>query len=142
MVHRSFKSIVAASTNGIWDGIQVRQGPDEYCVHCKIGGIAKANRGHKPPDKTSKPGEVLFMDIIPNPAKGGLTSSTSYRDYLIIADAYSLYFTFIGLKTTASTDIIEALKTFIVYHWPYPDYTTNDINEIHQTQGRISPQKN
>jgi transposase InsO family protein len=54
----------------------------------------------------------------------------------IASIAYSQYFTFIGLKrTTASSDIIEALKTFIVYHWPYPDYTGEDINEIHADAG-------
>jgi hypothetical protein len=75
------------------------------------------------------------MDVIPNPAKGGLTSSTSFKNYLIIVNAFSRYFTFIGLKTTASSDIIEALKTFVVYHRPYPDYKAEDIHEIHADAG-------
>jgi transposase InsO family protein len=78
---------------------------------------------------------VLFLDVIPNPAKGGLTSKTLFKDYLIIVDAFSRYFISIGLNGMKNGDIIEALKAFSVDHRPHSDYELKDIKEIHTDAG-------
>jgi hypothetical protein len=135
MGHRSFKNIVAAETSKAWKGVTIRQAPDEYCVECKIGGIVKAKRGHTPPSEAAKPGDVLFLDVIPNPAKGGPTSKTSFKNYLIVVDAFSRYFVFIGLTSTKTEGIIEALETFCVDHRPYAEYELKDIKELHADAG-------
>ena len=116
MGHRSLRAVIAAEASGIWEGVRLRQTPDEYCVDCHIGGIPRAKRGQSPPSEATQPGAVLFLDVIPNPAHGGPTPSTSFSDYLEVACAYSRYFAFIGLKSTTSYDIIEGVKQFVVDH--------------------------
>ena len=135
MGHRSFKSIAAADALKIWKGVKIQQTPDEYCAECHIGGIPKAHRGANPPYEASAPGKILFLDVIPNPAKGSVVWATAYKDYLIVADAYSRYFCFIGLMSTATAGIIEGLEDFVTYHKPYGDYSLHDINELHADAG-------
>jgi len=131
MGHRSFKSIIAAQASKVWRGVNVIQSPDDYCVDCKIGGITKAKRGAKSPSSPTRPGQVLFIDIIPNPAKGGLTSASSFPFYLIIVDAFSRYFTFIGLHGKSSSDVSSAIEEFAVSHRPTTDFSLTDVMEVH-----------
>ena len=135
MGHRSLRAVIAAEASGIWEGVRLRQTPDEYCVDCHIGGIPRAKRGQSPPSEATQPGAVLFLDVIPNPAHGGPTPSTSFSDYLEVACAYSRYFAFVGLKSTTSYDIIEGVKQFVVDHRPREDFQLNDVKEIHVDAG-------
>jgi len=134
--HRSVRTIIAGETAKVWKGIRIQPGTDDYCVNCKIGGIPKANRGRSPPSDATRPGQVLFTDVIPNPAQGALTSSTSFKNYLIIVCAYSRYFVFIGLNSTSASGIIEAFKVFATHHRPFLDYSLRrHLSEIHVDAG-------
>ena len=68
----------------------------------------------------TKPGQALFIDIVNNPSKRGLTPSSYYSDYLIVTDYYSHYSTFIGLQGTKTYNIILALEEFEANHKPFP----------------------
>ena len=135
MGHRSLRSIIAAEASSIWKGVKIHQGTDDYCVDCKIGGMPKANRGHTPPSQANKPGSVFFIDVIPNPADGGLTNDTSFKYYLIVVDAFSRYFAMIGMNRHNASAVIDAINQFCVNHRPHLDYTLNDLREIHVDAG-------
>ena len=131
MGHRSVQSIVAAKAAKAWKGVQVSATTDEYCVDCKIAGITKAKRGANPPSQATGPGKVLFLDVIPNPAKGGLTSSTTFKYFLLIICAFSRYFVYLGMNSKGSSAVIDTLEYFAANHKPYSGYTVKSIDEIH-----------
>ena len=132
MGHRTFRSIVAADANDVWSGVKVDNAPEDYCVECKISGIARAKRGATPPAEAKRPGQVIFIDVQPNPAHGSLTSRTSFKFYLNIVCAYSRYFVLLGIHGKSSEAVIAGLERFGIDHKPWIDYTLkNDMAEIH-----------
>ena len=139
---RSYRSILAGSEAEVWEGVKIHGSSDDYCVSCKISAQPKASRGHSAVSLAEKPGDVLFMDVIPNPAKCGLTSSTSFKYYLLVVDGYSRYFTYIGMHSKSAAASIQAIIHFAVYHRPVSTYTLHDVKEIHADAGPTSPRKN
>ena len=108
--HRSFKSLLAGSNAGVWADCTAIPSNDTFCLPCKIASIRSKNRSNSPVAYATQPGQALFIDIVNNPSKRGLTPSSYYSDYLIVTDYYSRYSTFIGLKGTKTQHIIAALE--------------------------------
>ena len=75
------------------------------------------------------------MNIGPNLAKGSLTSSTSFLNYLTVIDYYSQYFMFIGLKFTQAKGNVQAVNYFAVHHRPHMDFFPSDVKETHADAG-------
>jgi hypothetical protein len=117
------------------DGI-IRTDTNPFCYRCKLGGIKKSARTDNPVDEEStRPGQVLFLDIIPNTHKRSLTPKTHFSNYLIIVCAYSRYCVMIGLNGTTSNNIAEALQLYCVNHGPRLGFKITDIDRLHADAG-------
>ena len=64
--HQSFKSLLAASHEELWDDITLRFAPDTFCIGCKVATRRAAARGNHSVSEQTRPGQVLFMDLIHN----------------------------------------------------------------------------
>ena len=81
------------------------------------------------------PGQVLFVDLIPNPARSSAAPRTHYRDYMIVVCAYSRYFVFVPMLGHSADDTINGINFFVTNHKPFANYAPEDISEIHADAG-------
>jgi transposase InsO family protein len=133
--HQSFKSLLAASHEELWDDVTLRFAPDTFCIGCKIATRRAAARGHRPVSEQTRPGEVLFMDLIHAQPNSAPTKHLQTDYYLLIVDALSRYGVLIDTPESKTIEIIESINEFVTYHRPYAGYSLNDISEIHADAG-------
>jgi hypothetical protein len=88
--HLSTQAIINADKQQMWNDITVLSDYDQFCTGCKIGSIHKSARTQQPVDTVStRPAQVIFMDIIPHPFRVSLTPKSYHPYFLIIACSYS-----------------------------------------------------
>jgi transposase InsO family protein len=75
------------------------------------------------------------VDLIQNPSKFGLTSSTFFPYYMNLVDSYSQYQVFIGMRSISAVACIAAIEQLGSIYRPSRDFTINDIAEIHVDSG-------
>jgi transposase InsO family protein len=75
------------------------------------------------------------MDLIHNPASISITTSTYWPYYLIVVCAYSRYGVLIPTWKSDTAAVIASIYDFVSFHKPYPDYSLDDISEIHADAG-------
>ena len=135
--HRSTAALLLAEKNGIYRDVTIKAEPEPFCATCKISTIASTPRGG-PKDYAyvTKPGQVLYLDIQPNPVHRALTTSDHSESYLTVADVKSRKFRMIGLPNVSTTAVKEALNKFIAQNKPYAGYNLTDhCEEIHVDAG-------
>jgi hypothetical protein len=90
--HRTVAAIMAGSRNDAWADTAMRWEHDNYCNSCQVVTARLANRGKSPLDvghQEMKPGECVMVDIVPNLNKRGLTTSSHFKNFLLVADVKS-----------------------------------------------------
>ena len=89
---RSIKTLLSANRENLWEdsNIIVRNDLISTSDH-HIATICKKNRiKHSTPDSSIKPGQILCLDIVKNPAKcSGLTQDTTFRYYSLLVNKFS-----------------------------------------------------
>ena len=135
--HPSFQSLIAASDAHVWHDICLVPQSEPFCISCKIGAIRSANRGFSLVSHATKPGQILFGNIISNPStRGGLSAATHFKFYLILVCAYSRYTALIGTNQKCSSDIIGCINYWSVYHCPFHDFNIpTHLSELHFDAG-------
>jgi hypothetical protein len=133
--HQSLQSLLAASHDTLWADVLAQFGPDTFCIGCKIGTSRSANRTFRPVSDPQYPGQILFLDIIYNPSKTSITTSTYFPYYLLVVCALSRYGVLVGTQGHASADITDALEYWATNHRPHPSYVLNDVSSIHTDAG-------
>jgi hypothetical protein len=102
----------------------------------KVATIRKTNRGQRQASLASVPGEAFFLDIVYNPSHQGLTPGTHYRNYLLMADAYSRFTILLGLNSKSTASVIDALQFFARNYRPTAKYTIkDDLKTLHFDAG-------
>lgn len=87
--HRSCRALLAASNHNVWGDVVIFMSPDTECISCCISMVhATACKSH-PATPTSKPGELIYMDILPAASDRGLTPKTTSPHMIIFVDACS-----------------------------------------------------
>jgi hypothetical protein len=133
--HQSFQSLLAASHENLWEDVSLRFAPESFCIGCKVATRRSAARGNRPVTEPSRPGKILFMDLIHNPASISITTSTYWPYYLIVVCAYSRYGVLIPTWKSDTAAVIASIYDFVSFHKPYPDYSLDAISEVHADAG-------
>jgi hypothetical protein len=133
--HQSFQSLLAASHENLWDDVTLRFAPETFCIGCKVATSRSKNRGHSIVSEQTKPGQVLFMDLQPNPAHQAIIKSHWFPYYLNVVCAYSRYGVLIPVYGSSTDKVIWAIEEFVTYHKPYDSYCLDDISELHVDAG-------
>ena len=128
--HQSFQSLLAASHENIWEDVSLRFAPESFCIGCKVATRRSTARGSRAVSEQNKPGQILFMDLIHNPANMSVNTATHWPYYLIVVCAFSRYGVLIPTWKADSGSIIASLYDFVSYHKPYPEYNLEDIAEL------------
>jgi hypothetical protein len=89
--HQSFQSLLAASHENLWEDISLRFAPETFCIGCKVATSRSKNRGHSIVSEQTRPGQVLFMDLQPNPSHQSIIKSHWNPYYLNVVCAFSRY---------------------------------------------------
>ena len=133
----SFRSLIAASDAHVWRDIRLVPQSEPFCIFCKIGAIRSANQGSSLVAHVTKPGQILFGNIISNPStKGVLSAATHFKFYLILVCACSCYTALIGTNQKCSSDIIGCINYWSVYHCPFHDFNIpTHLSELHFDAG-------
>jgi transposase InsO family protein len=133
--HAAVKTLLAADQSNLYDDVKIEFEPTGPCLDCQIATIRSANRGKKSVGESTIPGQVNFLDIIQNPSRTGLTSSTHYPYYLNVVDSYSRYQVFIGMRNITASACIEALEQLGSLYRPSRTFVIDDISELHVDSG-------
>ena len=87
--------------------------PDDWCESCKISvrnATAKSKISMTP---STKPFELVFVDIIPIVFKVSLTTSTLYKYLFFAVDHYTKYIYVLGMYDSSSETVIECFQQYI-----------------------------
>jgi transposase InsO family protein len=133
--HATMKTLLAADSSDLYNDTKIEFEPTGPCLDCRITTIRASNKGKKPVGESTVPGQVWFLDIIQNPSRSGLTSSTYYPYYMNLVDSCSRYQVFIGMRNITATACIEAIEQLGSLYRPSPQFTVNDIAELHVDAG-------
>jgi transposase InsO family protein len=129
------KTLLAADAANMFNDVKIEFEPTSPCLDCQITTIRASNRGKKPVGESTTPGQVWFLDIIQNPSRKGLTSSTYHPYYLNLVDSCSRYQVFIGIPNMSATACIAAIEQLGSIYRPSPQFTIDDIAELHVDAG-------
>ena len=130
------RAIMAGSEASVWQDIKVKVEPHSHLLDAKMAAISRAARGHEPLTNLTKPGAVLFADIINNPSPIALLPREFYTHYLALGCGMAHHFVMIGLEGTKSTNIIDTLLRFEVDYRPFACYTFYEhLCELHVDAG-------
>ena len=66
----------------------------------------------KIPLKPKAPFKWVFMDIVPSTSPKSLTSDTTFSNYLLIVDAYSMILKLYGMEKTTTEEVMDKLDMF------------------------------
>jgi Integrase core domain len=134
--HQSTQVILTAGEWNMWQDVNVQLEEDLFCYGCKIGTIQKAPHTDNPvAEDVSRPGQVLFMDIITNPFQKSVNQKTHNPYYLIIVCAYSRYATMVGMPTMTVNETLKAIQYHCVNYGPKLGSSIEMIDCIHADAG-------
>jgi hypothetical protein len=106
---------------------------DNFCDSCQVVTARLANRGKSPLDvghEEMLPGEYIMVDIVPNLNKRGLTTSSHFKNYLIVTDVKSRFTVPIGVPGSKSKDIVDALVTWSTDYGPDVTFNLHDVQRL------------
>ena len=105
--------LLSANQANLWEdsSIIVRNDLISSSGH-HIPTIRKKNRiKYSAPDPSLKPGQILCLDIVKNPAKcSGLTQDTTFCYYLLLVSKFSWFPFLVELQNISASTIILALQ--------------------------------
>ena len=135
--YRSVGALLTADKEDLWRDQRILVSQDEYCEVSQISQIRATPRGPaREPTEYVFPGQILYLDMQPNPAPIGLTPSSTFPQFLTILDQASRLFRLQGMKGSKTDDVISALMDFEQENRPYHNFTLEAIcQEIHVDAG-------
>ena len=80
-------------------------------MKCKISSMNKKARSNIPL-RPKSPFKWVFMDIIPSTAPKSLTNDTSFKNYLLIVDAYSKIPKLYGMENIITAEVMDKFDMF------------------------------
>jgi hypothetical protein len=106
--------------------------PDSDCISCRISTIKATARIKHQSTPVTKPGQVIYVDIIPPVSAESLTPKSHFPALL---DAFSRFARIIGMPNNSSQSVIEALTTFAAGHRLIRGFPFWDIEKIKSDAG-------
>lgn len=129
--HQSCRALLAANEANVWSDTVIRFAPDPFCISCRVGTSRTANRGHQPPVESNQPGQVLYLDVIPNISNHGLTPSTHFPYYGVFVCAHAHYIGLIGIHTLDASSLTDSIQLFVQRFRPSLDFTLDSLRLLH-----------
>jgi hypothetical protein len=120
-------ALLAASSAELWNDLTIRISPESDCISCRIF-TTKATAWIKHQSTPfTKPGQVIFVDILPPDSAESLTPKSHFSALLILADAFSRFTRIIGMPNKSSQSVTTVLSTFAAEHRLIRGFTFWDI---------------
>jgi len=113
---RPSRALLAASSAEVWNDLSIRMSPDSDCISCRISTMKATARIKHPSTPVSKPGQVIYLDILPAVSDDSLTPKSYFPDLLILVDAFSRFTRVIGMSNKSTKSITAALSVFAAEH--------------------------
>jgi hypothetical protein len=110
---RPSRAFLAASSAEVWHELTIRMSPDFDSICCRIKPTARIKHQSTP---VTKPGQVIYVDILPSVSAESITPKSHFRALLILVDAFCRYTRIIGMPSKSSHSVIAALGTFAAEH--------------------------
>jgi hypothetical protein len=104
--------------------------PDSDCISCRISTIKATARIKHQSTPLTKPGQVIYVDILPPVSAESLTPKSHFLALLILVDAFSRFTRIIGMPNKSSQSVIAALTTFAAEHRLIKGFAFWDIEKI------------
>jgi len=123
---RNSRTILGGTVYNLWDDYQVRPAYDGFATSLRISVSRTHNLSRQPLDLPTTPFTMLFMDVVPTPHRRALTPTTAFPSSLLIVDAFSKYSMWIGLPTSDTATILEAIRHFLA--------RTQALGRLHEIQ--------
>jgi transposase InsO family protein len=113
---RPSRALLAASSAEVWNDLSMTMGPDSDCISCKISTMKATARIKHPSTPVSKPGQVIYLDILPAVSDDSLTPKSYFPAFLILVDAFSRFTRVIGMSKKSTKSVTAALSVFAAKH--------------------------
>jgi hypothetical protein len=94
---RSSRALLAASSDKVWNDLTIRMSPDSDCISCRISTIKATARIKHQFTPVTKPGQVIYDDILPPVSAESLAPKSHFPALLILVDAFSRFTRIIGM---------------------------------------------
>jgi hypothetical protein len=109
--------------------------PDSDCISCRISTIKATARIKHQSIPVTKPGQVIYADILTPVSVEHLTPKSNFPALLILVDAFSRFTRIIGMPSKKSPSVIAALSTSAAEHRLIRGFTFRDIEKIKSDAG-------
>ena len=132
--HRSVSTLHLASEDKVWDDVRIGKDPDDFCETCKLTSARTARKGkskiHEEIDDV-KPGQVVHVDILHNPATRCIIPSL-YTPYLLgIVCLTSRKMVPMPLDSKEVKSIFKALQAWATQFGPHATFNLHNIKHLH-----------
>jgi hypothetical protein len=103
--------------------------PDSDCISCRISTIKATARIKHQSTPVTKPGQVIYVDILPRVSVESLTPKSNFPALLILVDAFSRFTRIIGMPNKSSQLVMNSLLRNL-----------NNFVQIRELQSLLLPQ--
>jgi hypothetical protein len=127
LVHARFvrpsRALLVASSAEVWNDLTIRMGPHSDCISCRISTIKATARIKHQSTHVPKPGQVIYVDILPPVSAESLTPKSHFPVLLILVDAFSRFTRIFGIPNKGSQSVTAAMSTFSAEHRLFRGFT-------------------
>ena len=113
LAHRNFRILMTGSLHIAWQDHTLSPAIDTNTWPIRISISQKRARRKVPLRQGTEPFHQLHLDLMRNPFRFGLTTSTNFSAYLFIVTTPGKLTGWIGLQTESTSSILIALKTWL-----------------------------
>ncbi|KAI2505310.1 hypothetical protein MHU86_9110 [Fragilaria crotonensis] len=113
LAHRNFRNLMTGSLHHVWNDHILSPATDTQTWPIRISISQKRARSKVPLRQGSEPFHQLHLDLLRNPFRFGLTTSTNYSAYLFIVTTPGKLTGWIGLPTESTLSILTALQSWL-----------------------------
>ena len=113
LAHRNFRNLMTGSLHNAWKDHILSPAIDTNTWPVRISISQKRARNKTPMRQGTEPFHQLHLDLMRNPFRFGLTTSTNFSAYLFIVTTPGKLTGWIGLPTESTASILAALQTWL-----------------------------
>ena len=113
LAHRNFRNLMTGSLHNVWNDHILSPATDTNTWPIRISISQKRARSKVPLRQGSEPFHQLHLDLLRNPFRFGLTTSTNFSAYLFIVTTPGKLTGWIGLPTESTASILTALQSWL-----------------------------
>ena len=113
LAHRNFRNLMTGSLHNAWNDHILSPATDTNTWPIRISISQKRARRKVPLRQGTEPFHQVHLDLMRNPFRFGLTTSTNFSAYLFIVTTPGKLTGWIGLQTESTSSILTALQSWL-----------------------------